>query len=154
MPRTRINPRLAKLHYSYTVEEIARLFGVHKHTVRAWLKSGLSSVGPQRPILVLGKDLRMFLEKRRAGSKRPCTPGTMYCLKCKAPRPPALKMVEFLRLADASGNLTALCGICGTTMYRRCRFAAINVVMPGIPVSLVEDPLRISQSSIPSSNSA
>ena len=153
MSRMRANPRLARLHYSYTVEEIARLFGVHRNTVRAWLKSGLCPVGPQRPILVLGRDLRIFLEKRRAGSKKPCTPGTMYCLKCKAPRPPALEMVEFLRLSAGAGNLTSLCAVCGTTMYRRCRYAAISVAMPGIQVSMVEGPLRISQSSFPSSNS-
>ena len=154
MPRTRINPRLAKLHYSYKVEEIARLFGIHKNTVRVWLKSGLSPIGPQRPILVQGRDLRMFLEKRRAGSKRPCAPGTMYCMKCKAPRPPALAMVEFLKLTDAAGNLTALCARCGTTMYRRCRIAEIRVAMPSLQVSIVEAPLRISQSSTPSSNRA
>ncbi len=30
------NPRLVKLHRSYTVEQIARLFDLHKNTVRAW----------------------------------------------------------------------------------------------------------------------
>ena len=35
------NPRLAKIHRSYSVEEIARLFRVHKNTVRAWLRQGL-----------------------------------------------------------------------------------------------------------------
>jgi hypothetical protein len=29
------NPRLVKIHRSYSVEEIARLFGIHKNTRRA-----------------------------------------------------------------------------------------------------------------------
>lgn len=134
----RINPRLAKLNYSYTVEEITRLLRVHKNTVRVWLKAGLPSVGPQRPTLVLGRELRAFLERRRAGFKSPCAPGTMYCLKCKAPRSPALEMVEYRKITDASGNLTAICASCGTTMYRRCRHAMISVVMPSIQVTVVE----------------
>jgi hypothetical protein len=45
MAHTRLNPRRAKLHRSYTVEETARLFGVHRNTVRAWLKQGLKWSG-------------------------------------------------------------------------------------------------------------
>lgn len=153
MSRTRINPRLAKLNYSYTVEEIARLIGVHKNTVRAWLSSGLASLDRQRPILVLGRDLRAFLEKRRSGSKRPCAPGTMYCFKCKIPRRPALGLVEYVSLAPGSGNLRAFCETCETVMHRRCRRMALSLAMPGLEVSLVEGPLRISQSSAPSCNS-
>jgi Homeodomain-like domain len=35
------NPRLVKIHRNYSVEDIARLFGIHKNTVRNWLKQGL-----------------------------------------------------------------------------------------------------------------
>jgi hypothetical protein len=35
------NYRLVKIHRNYSVEEIARLCGKHKNTVRAWLKDGL-----------------------------------------------------------------------------------------------------------------
>ena len=34
----RLNPRRVKVHRSYTVEEVAKLFRVHKNTVRDWLK--------------------------------------------------------------------------------------------------------------------
>ena len=37
----RLNPRRVKVHRNYTVEEVAKLFQVHKNTVRDWLKVGL-----------------------------------------------------------------------------------------------------------------
>jgi hypothetical protein len=36
------NHRLVKIHRSYTVEEIAKLYVIHKNTVRRWVKSGLA----------------------------------------------------------------------------------------------------------------
>jgi hypothetical protein len=47
------NPRLAKIHRSYSVEEIARLFEIHKNTVRAWLRQGLQAIDGSRPTVVL-----------------------------------------------------------------------------------------------------
>ena len=32
------NPRLIKIHRSYTVEEIAAVLGVHRNTVRQWIR--------------------------------------------------------------------------------------------------------------------
>ncbi len=63
--RHSINPNKAKIHRSYTVEEIAELFGVHKNTVRAWLKAGLPICDDRKPMLILGADLRSFLKERK-----------------------------------------------------------------------------------------
>ena len=41
MPRRGPNYRLVKIHRNYTVEEAARMFGIHKNTVRAWIEAGL-----------------------------------------------------------------------------------------------------------------
>jgi DNA-binding transcriptional MerR regulator len=62
MARKRLNPRRAKIHRNYSFEEIARLFGVHKQTVRNWQKEGLSVLTAKRPYLVLGRSLRTFLD--------------------------------------------------------------------------------------------
>src|SRR6516162_8070923 len=45
----RFNPRRVKIHRTYTVEEAARLFGVHKNTVRTWLKTGSRSTAATDP---------------------------------------------------------------------------------------------------------
>ena len=106
MSRTRLNPNLAKIHRSYTVEEIARLYGLHRNTVRSWLKGGgLAAIDCDRPVLVQGKVLRAFLEARRTSAKRPCPAGALYCFKCREPRPPALGMADFIVGKAGAGNL-------------------------------------------------
>ncbi len=39
MAKRHPNYRQVKIHRNYTVEEIARLFGIHKNTVRGWVKA-------------------------------------------------------------------------------------------------------------------
>ena len=70
MSAKRINPRLIKRHYSYTVEDAARTLGVHKNSVRGWQRKGLETVDSCRPALFLGSTLRKYLEKQR--SERQC----------------------------------------------------------------------------------
>jgi len=43
---------------NYTVEEIAKLFGVHRNTVRQWVKQGLPTSDRKRPMLILGREYR------------------------------------------------------------------------------------------------
>lgn len=144
MARTRLNPRLAKLHYSYTVEEVGRLFSVHRNSVRQWLKTGgLAAIDSQRPTLIKGATLRAFIESRRASAKRPCPPGTLYCLKCRAPRGPALGMADFMAQETGAGDLRALCETCGTAMHRRTRQSAIPDILPDIDVRMVRAAPRI-----------
>lgn len=65
MARRRLNPRRAKIHRNYYFEDVARLNGVHKQTVRNWQKEGLPVMTGKRPYLVMGNALRTFLDKRR-----------------------------------------------------------------------------------------
>lgn len=60
MPRN-LNPRLAKVHRTYIVEEIARRWGVHRNTVRQWNRKGGATIDKKRPLLVKGRDLGEFL---------------------------------------------------------------------------------------------
>jgi excisionase family DNA binding protein len=150
MAHTRINPRLAKLHRSYTVEEVARLFAVHRNTVRAWIRRGLPTIDGRRPILIQGTALRTFLEIRRASAKRPCPTGTLSCLKSRAPRQPALGMADYSLREQGAGTLRARCAVCATTMYRRTRSADIGGILPGIDVLIVQALPRIAECAGPS----
>jgi hypothetical protein len=146
---TRLNPNLAKLHRSYAVDEIARLYGVHRHTVRAWCKAGLPLLDGHRPALIQGQALRAFLQDRRNRAKRPCAPGTLYCCKCRAPRGPAAGSAVFETHATRAGTLRAFCGVCGTRMFRRAQWADLGTIMPQLTVRIVEAPLHIAERTFP-----
>ena len=152
MPARRINSRLIKLHRSYSVEEAARALGAHKNSVRGWIKDGLPTIDRSRPSLILGQDLRAYLESKRKAAKRPCPPGTLYCFKCRQPRAPAMGMVEATRQNATTGNLSAICEVCNTMMHRRTRLAAIAVIMPNLDVQIREAGPRLLERPSPSLN--
>ena len=148
----RINPRLAKLHRSYTAFELADLLGVHKNSVRLWIKQGLPAVDGSRPTLICGSDFQTWWAKRRKDAKRPCQPGQMYCFKCREPKVPALGMVEYAATNATTGNLKAMCETCGTMMHRRTRLADIACKMPGLDVHRTQAPPSIVARAYPSPN--
>lgn len=123
--RSRPNPNLPKCHRTYTAEETARLFGVHKNTVRAWIKDGLPVLDSRKPLLIAGDDLANYLRERRARNKRPCGPGQLYCVRCRRPQEPAGAMVDYEIVTPEVGNVVGLCPDCGTLMNRRTALARL-----------------------------
>ena len=153
MPAHRANAQRVKLHRCYSTPELANCLGVHKNTVRHWQANGLEAIATGRPTLFDGATVRAFLAKRKATRKRPCPPGTIYCFKCRQPQPPALGMVEFTPGKATTGDLSALCGECGTMMHRRASLAAIGTIMPNLDVQIREAGLRLIERTAPSLNS-
>ena len=132
------NPRLAKIHRSYSVEEIAGLFKVHKNTVRGWLRQGLEAIDGQRPTVARGEAIRRFLSERRARAKCPSGPGRIYCLPCRAPKVPALKMAECIMTGDTTGTLQGICPDCGRMIYRRVNPQKIDAVRGDLDVTFTQ----------------
>lgn len=152
MPVKRINPRLAKLHRSFTVYELADLLGVHKHTVRGWIKRGMPVINEAKPTLILGHEFQTWWKRQRKAAKRPCQPGQMYCFKCREPKAPALDMVEYVASSDTTGNLKAICETCGTMMHRSTRLADIASRMPGLGIQITLAPSSIVERTYSSPN--
>lgn len=152
MPARRVNPNRVKTHFSYTTSELAACLDVHKNTVRHWQRDGLKPIDDSRPVLFQGATVRQFLKERRASRKRPCAPGTLFCLSCRQPRRPALGMIDYHPMRPESGNLRALCEVCETVMHRRIRFADLEREMPGCEVQITQGPSSLNGQAYPSLN--
>ncbi|MFO1435498.1 MAG: helix-turn-helix domain-containing protein [Gammaproteobacteria bacterium] len=146
------NPRLAKAIRTYTVDEVARLYRVHKNTVRNWIKQGLKTTDGTRPFLILGSELRAFLQLQRKARKRPCAPGELYCVRCRKPQRPAGDMVEFQAINATTGDLIGLCPTCECWMYRKVSTAKLYSICSSLDVTGSKAIERIGQSESPSVN--
>lgn len=129
------NYRRVKIHRSYSVTEIADLFGLHKNTVRRWIKEGLSTIDNQRPMLILGRELAAFLKARRVKKKKRCKPGQLYCVRCRSPKYPAGNMADYSPVDEKAGRLTAICPVCDTLIHQYVSSAKIGKICEKIEVT-------------------
>lgn len=72
----------------------------------------------QRPFLILGCELREFLDARRTKSKAPLDADELYCFTCKAARKPLGLMVDVYDQSVKTARLEGLCEACGGTCNR------------------------------------
>lgn len=140
------NPRLAKIHRNYTVDEVASLYSIHRNTVREWIKRGLPTSDDRRPMLILGRDLLAFLQARRNRNKRPCQAGEIYCVRCRVPRVPAGKMADYTAITETTGNLVAICPDCQTIIYRRVSLARIDQICGDLDIAFPQALRHIDES--------
>jgi hypothetical protein len=147
------NPRLAKIHRNYTVEEAANLFGVHRNTVREWIKRGLPICDSKKPMLILGKDLAEFLRERRTKNKRSCQPGELYCVRCRSPKAPAGDMADYVQVTESLGNLVAICPDCEAFMNRRVSLAKLGQIRGQLDITMPQALRHINERNQPSVNS-
>ena len=143
MSKRHPNPRLAKIHRNYTVEEVAGVFGIHRNTVREWVKRGLPTNDDRRPMLILGRDLAAFLRARRTRNRQTCKPGEIYCVRCRAPKAPAGDMADYQPVTETLGNLIGICSGCETMMYRRVSRAKLEQVCGKLDITMPQALPRI-----------
>jgi len=134
----RINPNLAKIHRSYTVEEVAILFSVHKNSVRSWLKNGLPVNDNKRPILILGSDLKHYLQSKRKRNKRKCLPVEIYCVRCRSPQRPAGNMVDFEPISCSMGCLVGLCPSCEGIINKFFKVAQLSQIQGKLDITFTK----------------
>jgi hypothetical protein len=146
------NPRLAKIHRSYSVDELARLFNAHKNTVRSWFKQGLEAIDGQRPTVARGEEIRRFLAERRARAKRACGAGRIYCLPCREPKVPAGRMAECVLTGDSFGMLQGICPDCDRMIYRKVNPQKLDAVRGDLEVTLTRAGARIEETTKPNVN--
>lgn len=146
MPK-QLNPNLVKIHRNYTVEDVATLFGFHKNTVRGWIKGGLPVCDEQRPTLILGSELRTYLQAKRKARKRRCKPFELYCMRCRIPQRPAGDMVDYHPRNDRTGRLVGICPQCDALMNRYASREKLAVVEQHLEVCVPMAQKHINDSS-------
>ena len=149
MGRRHPNPRLVKMHRNYDAHELSMLFGIHKNTLRAWIKLGLKPIDERRPALFHGLVVRDFLTGRRQKARQSCRHDEMYCLCCRTPKSPAGGMVDYLPTNDRSGNLRGLCPYCGNLIHRRTSFAKLSEIQLIFLVAFPQGVSRIAETHDP-----
>lgn len=146
------SPRRVKIHRLYSVEEVSALLGVHKNTVRRWIKSGLKPIDHLRPTMLRGPDVLAFLQDRKAAGKRPCGAGEIYCFKCRTPRSPDGGFVDLEVVSPTSGRLVGLCPNCGTLLFRQVNPAKINAFRGKLEITIRPAQSRLRDSLMPKLN--
>ena len=135
MKRTH-NPKKCKIHRSYTVEEVALLYEVHKRTVRNWIIKGLGVCDDKRPLLILGTDLRLFLQQQRKVNKRKCKPLELYCFKCREARIPDQNTLQFIEETNTKGRVIAACSVCNSRMNKYFKLENLTTIQRALAVIL------------------
>ena len=116
----RVDPRRVKIHRSYTVEEVARLFTKSTRTQCGIGRSRPASRRPSPADPHPGRQARGYLHARRRLNRQRCATGELYLLQVqKAPGAPLAGTAEYLPSRDRIGQSTGVCAHCGTRMYRR-----------------------------------
>ena len=132
----RYNPNLAKIHFTYSVNEVAELFSVHSHTVREWIKKGLPVMNETRPVLIQGAILREFISEQNKKQKRPCAENEMYCVSCREPKIPLGDMVDYEPRDEQKGCLVGLCPSCESSMNRFASLSSIERISKKLEVNI------------------
>ena len=128
MATKKLNPNLVKIHRSYTVEEAANTLGVHKRTVRNWIRNGLSIIDDRRPLLILGTDLKIHIRQQRKRNRSQCKSSEIYCLRCREPNRPGSSTVMFMQESGGIGRVFARCSKCNSKVNKYFSWRRLNVI--------------------------
>ncbi len=117
--RRTYNPRLVKATQSYYIQEIADLLGLHKNAVLRWVRDkGLSVIDNQKPYLVNGSDLIIFLNTQQKLRRCKCQPDEFYCLRCHAPRQALVGSITHSFITPTKLQIHAVCSYCQGQLKR------------------------------------
>jgi predicted site-specific integrase-resolvase len=129
------NIRLIKSRRSYSIKEMALLFGIDRKTCSRWIQNdGLRVVEKNvSPLLVMGEDLLRFIRDKRLTKKISLRDDEFYCFKCHK----AVKAREDSRTVHKTGRTvgkeglaqivaTGICEVCGIKVNRFLRVSQKN----------------------------
>ena len=118
------NTRIIKPKYAYQLKQISNLYGISIRTVRNWIKEGLQIVESIYPYLVIGSELKRFLDKKQQDRKTKLSINEFFCAKCRQARKPLSNVVSLKYSGKTVGRgikdftIQGSCEVCGTKLNR------------------------------------
>ncbi len=132
------NIRLIKSRRSYSIKEMALLFGIDRKTCTRWIANeGLEVIEKNvSPLLVMGEDLMKFIKDKRLAKKITLADDEFYCFRChkavKAKTGSSV-VIETGRTVGKKGLAqivaTGECEVCGLKLNR---FLSVSKKLPNI----------------------
>lgn len=104
--------RMIKAHRQYTYEAAAKALGVTTQTLRVWRGEGLPVLTGKIPHLIVGSDLKAFLDRRNGKPAIKLRPDQFKCMRCGAAVAPYGGFVDYIPLTPDRGVLSTLCAVC------------------------------------------
>ncbi len=114
----RRKPDLRRIRTSktYTLRKIATTLDRDIATIRSWVKNGLPLLSDQTPALVLGIELKAWLQQAWSLKKSKCQPDELFCFKCRKPRKTKAGSVHIARRNEKIVSVKGRCAVCNTRM--------------------------------------
>lgn len=122
------NPNFIKSTLSYSINDIAELYGLHKRTVQQWLKQGLQRIDNKKPYLIMGAELKRFIKYKRSKTKQKCQPNEFYCCKCRGPQKSRQNIVDINLINDRQILIMGVCSECHTKINRLSTIAKMKTI--------------------------
>jgi hypothetical protein len=116
--RRKIDLRRIRVRVCYFVPEAAALLRVTEGTIRTWLRAGLPALDRNRPTLILGADLKAWLQGRQISRRHKCGPDELFCLRCRRPRTLRPNSREFIEKNPKRLMIRGKCSTCDTVMHK------------------------------------
>jgi len=122
----RYKTRLIKKRKSYSTQDVADLFGVSKESCFRWIKEGLKVLDPTaKPLLIMGIDLKDFLDKKQLKHKIKLRENEYFCPTCKGAVKARFGSEQLEMTGKKIGKQnrnqqvkTGLCEFCNRKIYR------------------------------------
>ena len=116
--KRKVDLRRIRLRVCYSVPDMVKLLGVTEGTIRAWLRAGLPALDRNRPTLILGADLKAWLQERQISRRHKCEPDELFCLRCRRPRTLRSNSTELIEKNPKMLMIRGKCSTCGTVMHK------------------------------------
>lgn len=139
------NTRIIKQMHSYPLEEISKLYKINVRTIRAWIKEGLKIVSGLYPYLVMGYELKKFLDSKKIKQKCKLNQNEFWCTRCRTARQSQNNEVNLKYSGLTIGNglkeftIQGICEVCGNKLNRFSNDSKLEQVKQSFIIAKVQE---------------